>query len=74
MTGTVWSFDYTNHRGDDHRYVVDFAAGHRPGAGEHEGQPVLSGNVITRDGDYREGVERRRTFVLAGMRNVEVVA
>lgn len=73
----IWEFTYVNWRGDRHRYVVDFTAGHAPGYGaDPDGDRAVSGRVITCDGDPREnmGNNRRRTFKVAEMHNVEVVA
>lgn len=73
-------FDYTNWRGHDHTYVIDPAAGRNPGLhamvdAERADYWGISGQVITRDGDPRRemGDNRRRTFALVKMRNVEEV-
>jgi hypothetical protein len=71
----VLEFDYTNHHGNPHHYVVDFAAGHKPGFGRGGGPLTASGQTISRDGDKRpEMGPRRRTFEVAGMSNVKRIA
>lgn len=76
-------FDYVNWRGDDHRYVLavesfEFRsygqAGIDPSA---EPQWVLHGHIVSRDGDTRPELadhpgNRRRTFLMSIMRNVEL--
>jgi hypothetical protein len=82
MSGHDWqtdpgtlAFDYTNWRGVRYRYVVDFRAGVAPGPTRHEGDPALAGSLITRDGDPRHDMgSRRRTFLIDGMENVEVIS
>jgi hypothetical protein len=66
-------FEYTNWHGDTHTYVIDPRSGHKPGLHVHEGEWCISGWVVSRDGDPRPemGDNRRRTFKLAEMRNVE---
>jgi hypothetical protein len=58
-------FGYTNHRGEDHIYLVAPDALQRPDAWW-----CLVADVIERDGESRPG---RRTFRLAGLRDVEDV-
>ena len=58
-------FAYTNHRGEDHTYLVAPVELSRPDAWWS-----LQADVIERDGEPRPG---RRTFRLAGLRDVEDV-
>ena len=74
------AFDYTNHRGDSHRYVIEpekIECGpyDQGGLNEQLERWVLHGKVITRDGDRRAelGQQRRRTFQMDGLRNIENV-
>jgi len=65
-------FDYVNHRGEDHNYVMTpepRLTYEAAGAAEPLGWKI-SGHVISRDGVNRPG---RRTFMLTGMRNIEAV-
>src|SRR3954447_13974728 len=72
-------FKYTNWRGDDHEYILEpepesLAAHDYPlEDGNYEFHWNLSGEVITRDGDPRDemGDTRRRSFVIASMREIE---
>lgn len=65
-------FDYTNWKGNDYTYVIATE-------GVSFGQPdrvwYLNGDIVTRDGDPREdmGTTRRRSFIIAGIRNLEVL-
>jgi hypothetical protein len=74
----VLEFDYTNHHGNLRHYIVDFAAGHKPGftAGLGGRLSTVSGTLISRDGDIRPGMwpSRRRTFIASEMENVRRVA
>lgn len=77
-------FDYVNWRGDDHRYVITVESFEfRPYLDSHQPDPagtpqwVVHGHVITRDGDTRPELaghpgNRRRTFLMSIMRNVEL--
>jgi hypothetical protein len=79
-------FDYTNWRGDHHNYVimpdtVNAAVSgaltyRRPNADDTDEAWMLHGMIITRDGDKREelvGANRRRSFKLCDIRNLEEV-
>jgi len=55
-------FDYVNHRGEDHEYIVMPRELSRPDAWW-----CIEADVIERDGEPRPG---RRTFRIAGMRDV----
>jgi hypothetical protein len=68
-------FRYTNWRGDDHVYVVE-PTGAGTGIDDYNrDRPVIHAEVVTRDGDPRPemGDNRRRTFVIAEMRDIEEV-
>jgi hypothetical protein len=83
VTGTRVEFDYTNWHQEDHHYVVDcesieFGPYHAGGLDQSPGAKavwVLNGNVVTRDGDRRDGMgpTRRRTFILNDIRNPALV-
>lgn len=76
-------FNYINHRGDRHEYVVQpesiefgpYENGGRDSRLEEEDYNwVLHANTVTRDGDKREGMgTRRRTFLLGGLANLEIL-
>lgn len=86
----VLEFAYENWRGDEHVYVVDFGAGPSPGpsladvtdqkagtgvlGGERTTALLLSGWVVTRDGNDRPemGDNRRRSFEISKMRDIKV--
>ncbi len=81
--GVLLSFTYTNWRGQEHRYVIEpegkIEFGPYDQGGMHPGQEpsawVMHGKVVTRDGDPRpEMGTRRRTFLMAEMRDIEGVA
>jgi hypothetical protein len=74
-------FDYNNWRGEDHQYVVlpesiEFGEYRGDVNGEREGSCwLLHADIVTRDGDTRpEMGARRRTFVLADLREIGWVA
>jgi hypothetical protein len=79
-------FRYVNWRGDDHEYVI--IPSHRgvksppgfhasPTSMSHDtNHLMLSGDVVTRDGDPRPDMDatgRRRSFVIVNMREIEEV-
>lgn len=77
----ILNFDYVNWRGEDHNYVVDFAAGHNPGITQGSGDRVtLSGQVLLRDdkvrteliGTVHATAAPRRSFDIEKMRNVRI--
>lgn len=85
----ILRFQYKNWRGDEHEYVVDFGhpgtnctlelddMGDPENEGidatERETHLLLSGHVITRDGDPRPEMDpsRRRSFLVREMRNIK---
>jgi hypothetical protein len=69
-------FDYINWKGEAHTYViVPTGADIGPKKSHGEFRPMLHGNVLTRDGDDRPemGPTRRRSFVLAELKNIKEV-
>lgn len=73
-------FRYTNWRGDEHTYVIDVeqlkVGLYRRSSTEVGPSWLLHGYVVTRDGDPRPdmGSNRRRTFLLSGIKDIEEVA
>lgn len=63
-------FDYTNHRGEPHHYVVAPECTQWTSGGW-----FLDGQVVTRDGDPRKdmGPTRRRSFEVDGITNLRPV-
>lgn len=75
MTFTRLQFDYNNHRGDDHTYVVApmsiaFEQHPLPDSDEQGFSWMLRAQVLKRDGECRPGI---RSFQLRGLKNVEEV-
>lgn len=75
-------FVYINWRDEQHTYVVkpesiEFGPHDQHGSGaraEEDYNWVFHGEVVTRDGDTRPGMgTRRRTFLLDGMLNLEIL-
>jgi len=73
-------FKYTNWRGNDHEYVISPERGGLEQytatmTGRDGAAWMVSGDVVTRDGDVREGMgdNRRRSFELIKMRDIEEV-
>ena len=83
-------FKYVNWRDEDHEYVIEIPSpsdqvaqprvqwGLHPRAGEqvtHDAYWMVSGQVVTRDGDPRPdmGPTRRRSFELVRMRDIEEI-
>jgi hypothetical protein len=76
-------FKYTNWKGDNHEYVIlvesiEFGAYDKGGTTPRpasEWSWVVHGDVVTRDGDTRRNMgTRRRTFMLAELREIDWVA
>lgn len=80
---SVVRFQYLNWRGIDHEYLIVVEGfeivrkhPHYPdAASEAPPRVVMHGHVVMRDGDPRRnmGHTRRRTFVVTGLRNLEVI-
>jgi hypothetical protein len=61
-------FRYVNWRGDEHVYIIE----PEEKLSVTRGKLMLSGQVVTRDGDERKDMgNRRRSFELTGLRDVE---
>lgn len=80
MVGPLLKFRYTNWKGEEHEYVIEpegISYSDYP-PGEEPKRWQLHGMVVTRDGDPRPQLshhpgERRRSFLLVGLRDVEEV-
>jgi len=68
-------FRYKNWRGVDHEYVVELTGAGVGVDDYNRDRPVVHAEVVTRDGDRRPeiGQNRRRTFVISEMRDMEEV-
>lgn len=81
---SIVRFTYTNHKSCDHVYEIDvesFQYGPfvKDGIDRSENPVsawVMHGHVVTRDGDARPemGGNRRRTFLLDGVRDLSVIS
>lgn len=74
-------FTYLNWKGDEHEYViapdgvgVNIEYHDHHAQGNYESHWLISGLLVTRDGDPRHEMgNRRRSFVLTRMKSVEEV-
>lgn len=80
-TGQHVQFKYTNWREHEHTYrvvVESFEFGYYEAGGvstDGSEKWVMHAQVVTRDGDFRQEMDtRRRTFLLEGIRDLEVIA